>query len=101
MKQLIIVKQITNRESQSLDKYFQEIGKVDLITADEEVILAKRIRGGDRIALEKLHRQTKPAEQHRRGCRLRWWQRARSHRRSARGCGVGERARRVVVKTTN
>ena len=54
MKQLIIVKQITNRESQSLDKYFQEIGKVDLITADEEVILAKRIREGDHIALEKL-----------------------------------------------
>lgn len=54
MKQLKIVKQITNRESQSLDKYLQEIGKVDLITADEEVKLAKRIREGDQVALEKL-----------------------------------------------
>jgi RNA polymerase primary sigma factor len=54
MRQLKIIKQITNRESQSLDKYLQEIGKVDLITADEEVDLAKRIRGGDHLALEKL-----------------------------------------------
>ena len=54
MKQLKISKQITNRESQSLDKYLQEIGKVDLITSDEEVELAKRIREGDQIALEKL-----------------------------------------------
>jgi len=54
MKQLKIVKQITNRESQSLDKYLQEIGKVDLITADEEVKLARRIREGDQVALEKL-----------------------------------------------
>ncbi len=54
MKQLKIVKQITNRESQSLDKYLQEIGKVDLITAEEEVNLARRIRDGDQIALEKL-----------------------------------------------
>src|ERR1700741_3567161 len=54
MRQLKISKQITNRESQSLDKYLQEIGKVDLITADEEVELAKRIREGDQIALEKL-----------------------------------------------
>jgi len=54
MRQLKIVKQITNRESQSLDKYLQEIGKVDLITAEEEVELAKRIRQGDQVALEKL-----------------------------------------------
>lgn len=54
MRQLKISKQITNRESQSLDKYLQEIGKVDLITSDEEVELAKRIREGDPIALEKL-----------------------------------------------
>ncbi|MDQ3393092.1 MAG: RNA polymerase sigma factor RpoD/SigA [Bacteroidota bacterium] len=54
MRQLKISKQITNRESQSLDKYLQEIGKVDLITSDEEVILARKIREGDQIALEKL-----------------------------------------------
>ena len=54
MRQLKISKQITNRESQSLDKYLQEIGKVDLITAEVEVELAKRIREGDQIALEKL-----------------------------------------------
>lgn len=54
MRQLKISKQITNRESQSLDKYLQEIGKVDLITADEEVQLAKRIQAGDQRALEKL-----------------------------------------------
>ncbi len=54
MRQLKIVKQITNRENQSLDKYLQEIGKVDLITAEMEVELAKRIREGDQIALEKL-----------------------------------------------
>ena len=54
MRQLKISKQITNRESQSLDKYLQEIGKVDLITAEDEVELAKRIREGDQIALEKL-----------------------------------------------
>ena len=54
MRQLKITKQVTNRETASLDKYLQEIGKVDLITADEEVELAQRIRQGDRIALEKL-----------------------------------------------
>jgi RNA polymerase primary sigma factor len=54
MRQLKISKQITNRESESLDKYLQEIGKVDLISADEEVKLAKRIREGDQLALEKL-----------------------------------------------
>jgi RNA polymerase primary sigma factor len=54
MRQLKISKQITNRESQSLDKYLQEIGRVDLISAEEEVKLAVRIREGDQIALEKL-----------------------------------------------
>ncbi|GBD87178.1 RNA polymerase sigma factor SigA [bacterium BMS3Abin03] len=49
-----IVKQFTNRESQSLDKYLQEIGKVDLLDADEEIVLAKMIRQGDQTALEKL-----------------------------------------------
>jgi RNA polymerase primary sigma factor len=54
MRQLKIVKQITNRETQSLDKYLTEIGKVSLITPDMEVDLAKRIRQGDHVALEKL-----------------------------------------------
>lgn len=54
MRQLKISKQITNRETQSLDKYLQEIGKVGLISSDEEVKLAQRIRNGDPIALEKL-----------------------------------------------
>ncbi len=54
MKQLKIVKQITVRETQSLVKYFQEISKVELITADEEIFLARRIREGDQAALEKL-----------------------------------------------
>jgi RNA polymerase primary sigma factor len=54
MRQLKISKQITNRESQSLDKYLQEIGKVDLINTEMEVELAKRIREGDQVALEKL-----------------------------------------------
>src|SRR5690349_16998278 len=54
MRQLKITKQITNRETQSLDKYLQEIGKVDLINAEMEVELAIRIRQGDQMALEKL-----------------------------------------------
>lgn len=54
MRQLKITKQITNRETQSLDKYLSEIARIDLITADMEVQLAKRIREGDRVALEKM-----------------------------------------------
>ncbi|MBX9448864.1 MAG: RNA polymerase sigma factor RpoD/SigA [Taibaiella sp.] len=54
MRQLKITKSITNRESLSLEKYLQEIGKVDLITPEEEVQLARRIKEGDRIALERL-----------------------------------------------
>ena len=54
MRQLKITKSITNRESASLDKYLQEIGKEDLITADMEVILAQKIKAGDQAALEKL-----------------------------------------------
>jgi RNA polymerase primary sigma factor len=54
MRQLKITKSITNRESASLDKYLQEIGREDLITAEEEVQLAKKIRDGDQVALEKL-----------------------------------------------
>ncbi|HPQ09334.1 MAG TPA: sigma-70 family RNA polymerase sigma factor [Bacteroidia bacterium] len=56
MRQLKITKSITNRESASLDKYLQEIGKEELITAEEEVQLAKRIKEGDEEALEKLTR---------------------------------------------
>ena len=54
MRQLKITKQVTNRETASLDKYLQEIGKVELITADMEVELAQRIKAGDQVALEKL-----------------------------------------------
>ncbi|MEE0922554.1 MAG: RNA polymerase sigma factor RpoD/SigA [Paludibacteraceae bacterium] len=54
MRQLKITKSITNRESASLDKYLQEIGREPLIPVDEEVELARRIRNGDRVALEKL-----------------------------------------------
>src|ERR1700739_4946944 len=56
MRQLKITKSITNRESASLDKYLQEIGREELITAEEEVQLAKKIRDGDQTALEKLTR---------------------------------------------
>src|ERR1700741_2376434 len=56
MRQLKITKSITNRESASLDKYLQEIGREELITAEEEVQLAKTIREGDQDALEKLTR---------------------------------------------
>lgn len=54
MRQLKITKQITNRETASLDMYLQDIGRVELITADEEVALAQRIKAGDQKALDKL-----------------------------------------------
>src|ERR1700760_452593 len=56
MRQLKISKSITNRESQSIEKYLQEIGKEDLLTPEEEVELARRIRQGDQTALEQLTR---------------------------------------------
>jgi len=56
MRQLKITKSITNRESASLDKYLQEIGKYELISVEEEVELAQRIRKGDRLAIERLTR---------------------------------------------
>ncbi|MEE4198560.1 MAG: RNA polymerase sigma factor RpoD/SigA [Bacteroidales bacterium] len=54
MRQLKIIKQVTNRETASLDKYLHEIGKVDLLSAEEEVELARKVRNGDNHALEKL-----------------------------------------------
>jgi RNA polymerase primary sigma factor len=54
MRQLKITKSITNRESQSLEKYLQEIGKVELIGPEEEVRLARQIKLGDQAALDKL-----------------------------------------------
>ena len=54
MRQLKITKQVTNRDTPSLDKYLQEIGKVELITPEDEVVLARRIKSGDREALAKL-----------------------------------------------
>lgn len=54
MRQLKIIKQVTNRETASLDKYLHEIGKVNLLSADEEVELARKVRSGDHLALEKL-----------------------------------------------
>ena len=56
MRQLKITKSITNRDTASLDKYLQDIGKEGLITADEEVELARKIRAGDQKALDKLCR---------------------------------------------
>ena len=54
MRQLKITKSITNRESQSLEKYLQEIGREELITAEEEVRLARKIKEGDQNALDRL-----------------------------------------------
>ncbi len=54
MRQLKIIKQITNRETPSLDKYLHDIGKIDLITAEEEVDLARRIHNGDMKARDRL-----------------------------------------------
>lgn len=54
MRQLKITKQLTNREITSLDKYLQEIGRLEMLSPEGEVQLAQRIKAGDRIALEKL-----------------------------------------------
>ena len=54
MRQLKISKQITGRDSFSIEKYLQEIGKIDVLTPDEEVALAKKIRSGDQAARELL-----------------------------------------------
>jgi RNA polymerase primary sigma factor len=54
MRQLKITKQVTNRDTPSLDKYLQEIGKVELISPEDEVTLARRIKSGDREALANL-----------------------------------------------
>ncbi|HPF94810.1 MAG TPA: sigma-70 family RNA polymerase sigma factor, partial [Tenuifilaceae bacterium] len=54
MRQLKIIKQVTNRETVSLDKYLHEIGKVDLLTTEEEVNLARRLKEGDKQALDQL-----------------------------------------------
>ena len=56
MRQLKITKQVTNRETKSLNSYLQDVSKIDLITAEEEVELAQRIREGDQSALDKLSR---------------------------------------------
>ena len=56
MRQLKITKSITNRESQSLEKYLQEIGKVDLLKAEEEVDLAKKIEKGEKIIFESIRK---------------------------------------------
>ena len=58
MRQLKITKQVTNRETASLDKYLQEIGRVDLITAEEEVELARKIKAGDQNALRNSRKPT-------------------------------------------
>ena len=55
MRQLKITKQVTNRDTLSLDKYLHEIGKVELLSAEKEVELAKRIKKGDKNALETLN----------------------------------------------
>ena len=54
MRQLKISKQLTNREITSLDKYLQEIGRLEMITPEEEVVLAQKIKQGDQAALDKL-----------------------------------------------